>query len=82
MEKVIPDRLKPYRSLWEGVGQTGGGEQTLFTCDSEKRRWQDPGTSLGQSAWSVDDLGGLVIHPAALRYLEGDGRWVDSAAVK
>ena len=27
-----------------------------------------------------DDLGGLVIHPTALRYVEGDGRWVDSCS--
>lgn len=62
------------------MGQTGEGNSSLVTLRSV--RWQDPGTSLGQSAWSVDGLGGLVIHPAALRYLEGDGRWVDSAAVK
>ena len=27
-----------------------------------------------------DGLGGLVIHPAALRYLDGDGHWVDSCS--
>lgn len=31
MEKVIPDRLKPYRSLWEGVGQKENSERAKDT---------------------------------------------------